>query len=343
MKIKEKEMGEMSLTDHEFERIMICAAEANISDVHFHVDEPVFWRRYGELSPLKEYVPTAEDLWRIFVGMASEQQQEEYENGNDVDFSWCMEQWRYRVNVYRQRGKLSFAFRTIKRLIPDLEALGEAGKIKQFLNKRQGLIMITGATGSGKTTTMAAFINNLNENEDLHIVTMEDPVEYVYPKGKSIISQRELGRDFVSYEAALQSVLRQDPDVICVAELRNKKVAQLALDAAATGHLVITTMHTSSVDEAIARLESMFPPEQQPQVRNMMASVLIGVSAQRLMPNPKGGRFSAAEILVVNQPVKNLIRTGKYEQLASVMQSSFKDGMQTMEMSVENLGLAGND
>ena len=333
----------MSLSDHDFERIMICAAEAGISDVHFHPGEPVFWRRYGDLSPLREYVPCVEDLWRIFTRITSDEQREKYVDGDDVDFGWDLEQWRYRVNAYRQKGKLSFAFRTINRIIPELDGLGEAGKIKQFIDEEQGLLMITGATSMGKTTTMAAFINELNIHKDLHIVTLEDPIEYIYPRGRSIISQRELGQDFNSYESALKSVLRQDPDVICVAELRSRQVAELALSAAATGHLVITTMHTATVSEALARFESMFPAEQQAQMRGLMASVLLGISAQKLIHDPKGGRVSAAEIIVANQPVKNLIRTGKYEQLLSVMQSSRKEGMQTMEMSLENIGKYFNE
>lgn len=327
----------MGLSDHDFERILICAAEAGISDIHIHARKPVYWRRYGNLSPLREYVPSIEDLWRIFNRIAEEDVREKYVDGNDVDFGWNMEQWRFRINAYRQNGNLSFALRTINRIIPQLDDLGEAGKIQQFIKARQGLLMITGATSMGKTTTMAAYINELNQHEDLHIITLEDPIEYVYPRGRSIISQRELGQDFMSYTTALRSVLRQDPDVICVSELRNYEVAQLAINAAATGHLVITTMHTASTTEALQRLESMFPAEQQTQARNLISTVLIGISAQQLLPCSRGGLQSAVEILVANQPIRNLIRTGKYEQIETVLQSSMKEGMQTMDISLEHL------
>lgn len=327
----------MALSDHDYERILICASEAGISDIHFHVGEPVFWRRYGILSPLKEYVPSTEDLWRIFTKIATDEQREKYVDGNDVDFSWNLEQWRFRINAYRQKGKLSLAFRSINRIIPVLEDLGEAGRLSQFINKRQGLIMVTGATSMGKTTTMSAFINQLNLHNDLHIVTLEDPIEYVYPRGRSIISQRELGQDFYSYTSALKSVLRQDPDVICVSELRSYEVAQLAINAAATGHLVLTTMHTANTTEALQRLETMFPAEQQTQARNLISSVLVGIMSQQLLPCSRGGMQSAVEILVANQAVKNLIRTGKYEQIMTVIQSGSKLGMQTMDMSINNL------
>lgn len=332
-----REDYKLGLSDHDFERILICAAEAGISDIHIHSGKPVYWRRYGNLSPLREYIPSTEDMWRIFNRIAEDEIREKYAEGDDVDFGWNMEQWRFRINAYRQEGKLSFAFRTINRIIPCLEDLGEAGKIQQFIKSRQGLLLITGATSMGKTTTMAAFINDLNQHDDLHIITLEDPIEYVYPRGRSIVSQRELGQDFLSYKSALKSVLRQDPDVICVSELRNYEVAQLAINAAATGHLVIATMHTADTTEALQRLEAMFPAEQQGQVRNLISSVLLGISSQQLLSCSRGGLVSAAECLVANQPIRNLIRTGKYEQIKTALQSSRKEGMQTMEASIDFL------
>lgn len=323
----------MSLSDHDFERIMICASEAGISDVHFHAKSPVFWRRYGDLSSLREYVPSIEDLWRIFTRISSEETREKFIDGNDIDFAWDLEQWRYRVTAYRQKGKLSFAFRTINRLIPELDSLGEAGKIKQFVNSKQGIVLINGMAGMGKTTTMAAFINELNIHKDLHIVTLENPIEYIYPKGRSIISQRELGQDFNNYEDALENILRQDPDVICVADIRDIMTFRMLIDIAKAGKLVVTSTNSCNISDFINKLNKT------PKTRKLFADFFVGSISQKLVNNPKGGRLSAAEIIVANQPVKNLIRTGKYEQLLSVMQSSRKEGMQTIEMSLENIGI----
>lgn len=331
----------MGLTNDDFERIMLCAAEANVADVHITEEVPVYWRRYGALSPLREYVPSQQDMRRLLNRLLDDDCAEHFRKKLNADFSWNMGKWRYRFNISRlYDGRLSFAIRTLARQIPELSELGQAGLLRRFLKLRQGLLLITGKTSNGKTTSAAAFINELNNIDDLHIITLEDPVEFIFPPGRCLISQRELGKSFYSYAAAIKNAMRQDPDIIYISELRDTETVRLAIDAAATGHLVVATMHTAGAVEALERLEGMFSADERAAGRSMLSSVLKGVCTQQLFPVKSGGLGCAVEILTANQSVRSLIRAGKFEQLTSVMQSGGKQGMQTMQQGIAQLSLA---
>ncbi len=245
---------------------------------------------------------------------------------------------RYRVNIYKERGFDTIAIRVIPVKVPTIEDLNMPTIIKEFTNKKDGLILITGPTGSGKSTTMAAMINEINSNKKTHIVTLEDPIEYLHSHKKSLINQREIGRDTESYDSGLRAILREDPDVILVGEIRDLETMSAVLLAAETGHLVISTLHTISAYKTIDRIINYFPSEQQLRIRNQLSTVLKGIVCQRLFKKMDGsGRIAALEVMVNTPAVQNLIREGKIHQIPSAMETSSKYGMQTMEMAISKI------
>lgn len=327
----------MGLCESDFEEILISASQGGASDVFISEAVPVFYRQWGMLSVIKEYKASKEDIWKIFSRITHRDQQEEFLRRKEVDFTWELSGWRYRVHIYRQQGKIAFAFRIMPHKIPGLEELGQAAAIRQFMDCRDGLLLVTGATGAGKTTTVAALLAEMNKNKNYHILTLEDPVEFVYPQGRCLFSQQELGGDFFGYPGGIISAMRENPDVIMIAELRDGKSCEAALSAAASGHYVIATMHTGGVVETVERFISMVSPEKQNLARSMLASSLRGICAQKLYKGVDGRLHCGAEILQGNNAAANIIRRGKYELLKSVMQSGAVQGMQTMEMAMEKL------
>jgi twitching motility protein PilT len=261
----------------------------------------------------------------------------------DVDFALSLPGGaRFRVNVYRQRDTLAAVFRVVPARVPAFSTLGLPPSVADFARRRRGLVLVTGATGSGKSTTLAALVALINEERRCHVVTIEDPIEFYHEHGQSIVSQRELGQDTPSFAQALKHVLRQAPDVILVGEMRDLETTALALTAAETGHLVLSTLHTNDAAQTVDRIVDIFPPEQQDQVRLQLAATLVGICCQQLLPRtPPPGRVVAAEVLVATPAVRNLIREGKTHQLYSVMQTGAGHGMQTLEQSLAALVKAG--
>jgi len=308
----------------------------NASDLHISVGTPPALRMRGEISRLDEYTPfTPDDTQQLLYRILSSEQQKNLELKRQLDFAYAVPGLaRFRVNVYFQREALGAAFEEIK----TLEELGLPASLHELAAYPRGIVLVTGPTGSGKSTTLAAVIDEINRTRAEHILTIEDPIEFVHKHKKCIVNQREIGVDALSFGEGLRAALRQDPDVILVGEMRDLETISIALTAAETGHLVFGTLHTQSASSTIDRMIDVFPPEQQEQVRIMIAGSLQGVVTQALIPTMDGqGRKAALEILLPDDAVRNLIRQGKAEQIYSVMQTNTTRGMQTMEQSLSEL------
>jgi twitching motility protein PilT len=281
------------------------------SDLHLKVSSPAMVRVDGELQPLEQRLLTDSDLETILllVTERSPARREHFLESGELDTSYHADGiGRYRVNGFRQRGAISFAFRFVPKEIPSYERLGLPPGVARLAREQRGLVLVTGATGSGKSTTLAAMLNWINRNRKVHIVTIEDPIEFVHDDWASIVNQREVGLDTASFSQALRRVLRQDPDVILIGELRDEETAQTALQAAESGHLVFSTLHTLDAGETVGRLVDFFPPQKQQMVREVLAGVLRGVVSQRLLPRRDGGRVAAVEVLVNTARISDLIR-----------------------------------
>src|SRR6266571_4009824 len=310
------------------------------SDLHVTVGTPPVIRVRGEVERVAEYAPlTPEETQELLYRILSSEQQKHLEIKRQLDFSHSIPGLaRFRVNVYFQRESVGAAFRLIPAEIKTLEELGIPATLHQLAEKPRGLVLVTGPTGSGKSTTLAAIIDEINRNRSEHILTIEDPIEFLHRHKRCIVNQREIGPDATSFSEALRAALRQDPDVILVGEMRDLETIATALTAAETGHLVFGTLHTQSAPSTIDRIIDVFPAEQQEQVRIQIASSLQGVVTQALLPTSDGkGRVPALEILLPDDAVRNLIRQGKVEQIYSVMQTNSGRGMQTMEQSLADL------
>ncbi|EOR25501.1 twitching motility protein [Niallia nealsonii AAU1] len=317
--------------------------ELKASDIHLTVGVPPVMRINGDLKRYGKNNLAPHDTEIMARTMIPEKLWEVFEDRGELDFSYSLKGVsRFRVNVYKQRACISLAIRVVPTSIPSLDDLKLPNILKKIAEKPQGLILITGPTGSGKSTTLAAMIAYMNENMRKHIITLEDPIEYLHKHGKCIIDQREVGFDTNNFANGLRASLRQDPDVILVGEMRDLETIQTAITAAETGHLVLGTLHTSSAPATINRIIDVFPPAQQDQIRIQLASVLVGIVAQRLFPTPdKSRRVSATEILVNNSAVANLIRNEKIHQILNIMQTSKAAGMHTLESNVKELVQAG--
>jgi len=310
------------------------------SDLHLIENSPPIYRIHGDLLPIPEEEKMSDaQITEMAQFICTEKQWQKYLANGEVDCAYMIDQvGRFRVNIFRQMKTTSIAFRLIPTDIPELSSLGVPEILKNLTYRKQGLFLVTGPTGSGKSTTLAAMINFLNENKRCHILTLEDPVEFVHRHKKSIISQREIGRDTDSFANALKAALRQDPDVILVGEMRDFETIQIALTAAETGHIVFGTLHTSSAPATIERVMDVFPGIQQSQIRSQLASSLIGVLAQCLLPTADGnGRVVATEMMVNSKGIANIIRSGKTHQIANMLQMSRGEGMHTMQSSIERL------
>lgn len=308
------------------------------SDLHLVVGAPPVLRVNGELIRTDKSVLDAETSKKLVLELMSPEQKDQFLVNKEIDFSTELkDQGRFRVNAYFSKGAACAALRLLPYKIKTIDALNLPNICHQFAKLQQGFILVTGPTGHGKSTTLASIIEEINRTRATHIITIEDPIEYVYSQGKSIISQREMKDDTHSWEIALRSVLREDPDVVLVGEMRDYETIQAALTVAETGHLVFATLHTNSASQTIDRIVDVFPEHQQNQVRMQLSSILEAVFSQRLIPSLEGGRLPAAEILLGTPAVKNLIREGKTHMIDNVMQTSTEAGMRTLEMSLAQL------
>lgn len=313
--------------------------DAGASDLHLKADTPPVLRVHGRLEPLELPPLAAADLESRLSEVASEEQRTAFAMEKELDFAYTVEGvGRFRVNAAVQRGSVTMAFRLVLAEAPRLEELGLPEVCRSLVLKPRGLILVTGPTGSGKSTTLAAMIDYLNERERRHIVTVEDPIEYLHANKQCVISQRELGADTNSFAAALRHVLRQDPDVILVGEMRDLETIAAAVTAAETGHLVLATLHTPSAPQTIDRIIDSFPPYQQQQIRVQLSTVLEAVLCQTLVPRAAGGgRLAAVEVMIATPAVRNLIREGKTFQLPGVIQTGAQYGMRTLDQALAAL------
>jgi len=319
------------------ENIFQALSHYQASDLHLKPDGPPVMRVNGELLPLGEEALTGGQIKEIFQAMTNPAQQGEFQEKKELDFSYQFrDNFRFRVNASLQMGELSLALRRVTSQIPELDALGLPPICRELASKQQGLVLVTGPTGSGKSTTLASMINYLNQTEARRIVTVEDPIEYIYQDQKSFITQRELGADTHSFAAAAKQALRQDPDVILVGEMRDPETMAACITAAETGHLVMSTLHTNNAPQSIDRIVDAFPPHQGNQIRMQLSLSLLAVLSQRLLPRLDGaGRIALVEVLVANNAIRNLVREGKTHQMLTVMQTSADQGMQTIDQALQ--------
>lgn len=325
--------------------ILRHAVAARASDVHLAPGSPALQRIDNSLVPQPQHpMPLRADwLLRAFVSIMTPAQREEYEQTHEVDLSYAVDgAGRFRVNIYQQLGEPAGAFRLIPTEIKSLEELGAPPVARELAMKPRGLVLVTGPTGSGKSTTLTGMIDAINEEKNHHIITIEDPIEFVHTSKKSLINQREVGRDTASFREALRRVLRQDPDVILIGELRDPETMQVALSAAETGHLVLGTLHTQGAAKSINRIIDSFPAHQQNQIRTQLGDTLQGVISQTLLRRAQSsGRVAATEVMVSTPAVANLIREGQVSQLYSAMQTGTAFGMHTLDQNLRDLVAAG--
>lgn len=319
--------------------LLQLAVQRKASDLHLVYGVPPTLRIDGGLVPIpNEPLLTQETVEQHLKGVMTAEQMERLAVNKEVDFSISFsDQARFRVNAYTQKRTWAVAFRTIPLEIPEIDTLGLPPILHQFTSLHQGFILITGPTGHGKSTTLAAILNEINQTRSDHIVTIEDPIEFIFHPKRSIVSQREMGLDTHSWAIALRSALREDPDVVLVGEMRDYETIAAAITIAETGHLVFATLHTNSAAQTVDRIVDVFPEEQQSQVRLQLSNVLEAVISQRLIPSSKGGRVVAHETMLATTAIKTAIREGKSHQIDSIIQTSSEVGMSTLETSLASL------
>ena len=326
----------------DFADILLEVIDAGASDLHLTVGAPPMVRERGRLRALEYPKLTTQDTREIVYSILNNDQRKRLENEWQIDLSYSVPgKARFRVNAYFQRASIGAVMRTIPQDIPQFESLGLPEMLKDFTNKPRGFVLVTGPTGSGKSTTLASMIDMINEQRHEHIMTVEDPIEFLHRHKNCVVNQRELGADAHSFALALKSALRQDPDVILVGEMRDLETMSTALTAAETGHLVFATLHTQDASQTVDRIVDSFPPAQQHQVRTQLSIALQGIVTQQLLPTLDGGRVCACEVLVPTPAVRNLIREGKTHQLYSALQTGGSHGMQTMDAALADLVRGG--
>lgn len=319
----------------DIQQLFAEAARLEASDLHILVGFPPMLRVHGKLGPVESTTPlTVQDTEGLAASVFSSEHKELFAANKEIDFSVASPSGRFRANIYYQQGSVAATFRLIPSKIKSIDELRLPSICHEFVKLRQGLVLVTGPTGHGKSTTLASMINTINMGSAHHIVTIEDPIEYIYPKGLSIISQREMHTDTHSWNVALRSVLREDPDIVLVGEMRDLETIQAALTVAETGHLVFATLHTNSAAQSIDRMVDVFPENQQGQVRLQLSLVLEGILAQRLVPAVGGGRVAVAEIMTASPAIKTTIRDGKTHLIDNVIQTSGELGMSLLEASL---------
>jgi twitching motility protein PilT len=327
----------------DFADILLEVIEAGASDLHLTVGAPPMVREKGRLRPLDYPKLSSQDTREIVYSILNNDQRKRLENEWQIDLSYSVpSKARFRVNAYFQRASIGAVMRTIPQDIPSFESLGVPEVLKDFARKPRGFVLVTGPTGSGKSTTLASMIDMINEQRHEHIMTVEDPIEFLHRHKNCVVNQRELGSDAQSFSLALKSALRQDPDVILVGEMRDLETMSTAITAAETGHLVFATLHTQDTSQTVDRIVDSFPPAQQHQVRTQLSIALQGIVTQQLLPTADGqGRVVACEVLVPTPAVRNLIREGKTHQLYSALQTGGSHGMQTMDSALADLVRGG--
>lgn len=323
----------------DFNNLLVETMNRKASDLHITVGLPPIIRINGWLTPIGNVKLTPKDTQEFISIVLNDEQMETYKNLGEIDLSYSLPgAGRFRVNVYRQRGSDAMALRAVGLKIPTLEELGMPPVLSELARKERGLILVTGPTGSGKSTTLAAMIDQMNRERNAHIITLEDPIEYLHRHGKCMINQREIGHDTKNYANALRAALREDPDIILVGEMRDLETISVAITAAETGHLVLSTLHTIGASKTIDRIVDVFPPYQQQQIKIQLSAVLEGIISQQLLEKAdKSGRIAALEILVATPAIRNLVREGKTHQIDSSVQTGAKYGMKSMDMSLIEL------
>lgn len=320
--------------------LLVATMEKNATDLHLCVGTTPLMRINSKLVSVPDTEIIKPDMMKSVIDlMLTEDQKEKLEKYKTLDMSYSKRDvGRFRCNIYLQRGTYALAIRSLPLDIPDLQGLGLPGVAETFLDKTKGLVLITGATGSGKSTTMASMVKMINERYHYHITTIEDPVEYLHRHNKSMVTQKEIGSDALSFADALRAALREDPDVIMLGEMRDMETVSIALTAAETGHLVLSTLHTNGAVKAIDRILDAFPTEQQGQVKSQLATVLEGVVSQQLVPRKDHqGLTLASEVMVVTPAVRNLIRDGKHYQINNLIQNGMSHGMRSLERNLAKL------
>ena len=325
------------------ENLLEECVRTKASDLHIQVGLPPILRIDGALQPVSGYAaldePTVEQL--VFATLEEDQKQILIKD-KEFDYSFSFgDLGRFRVNAFHEKGNLAAAFRLIPNQIQTIAELGMPPVVTSFADFPRGLVLVTGPTGSGKSTTLAALVDKINSEKACHIITIEDPIEFTHKSKRSVVVQREVHYDTYSFSAALRSALREDPDVVLIGEMRDLETISAAITIAETGHLVFATLHTNSASQSIDRMIDVFPPHQQPQVRSQLSNILMGICAQRLVPAIGGGRVVAAEILVANPAVRSVIREGKTHQLDTIIQTGADQGMQTMDRTLVKLVQTG--
>jgi len=326
-------------TGQRVETLLEEVVKKKASDLHLQVGVAPMLRVDGALSPVPNSdVLTEESIEQLIFAILDEDQKQILLKDKEFDFSFAFgDLGRFRVNAFHERGNMAAALRLIPNEISTVEQLGLPSVVNKFADYPRGLVLVTGPTGSGKSTTLAAMINKINNERASHIITIEDPIEYTHKSNKSIIVQREVHYDTYSFSAALRSSLREDPDVVLIGEIRDLETISSAITIAETGHLVFATLHTNSASQSIDRIIDVFPPHQQPQIRTQLASILMAICSQRLIPVIGGGRIAAAEILIATPAVRNIVREGKSHQLEAVIQTGAEHGMQSMDKTLVSL------
>lgn len=332
-----------SLREVHIDEILRMAYERKASDIHLTAGLPPMVRLDGELTPLPYQLVTPEDSQRLIYEILTDDQISKFENTHELDCSYTVKGLcRLRLNAYMQRNALAAALRVIPNRIPSFEELRLPVMIRELAKRSSGLILVTGPTGSGKSTTIASMLDDINETRTSHILTIEDPIEYLHKHKRCMVNQREMHADTYSFHGALRAVLREDPDIILVGELRDLETIEAALTLAETGHLVFGTLHTRNAPSTIDRIIDVFPADQQDQIRILLANTLEAVISQQLLPKLGGGRVAALEIMVGIPAIRNLIREGKTHQMYSIIETGSKDGMITMDKSLADHFRSGN-
>lgn len=333
----------MTNQDLRIEILLEEVVRKKASDLHLQVGLQPMLRVDGSLTPVTGTdVMDEATVERLIFAILDEDQRQVLMKDKEFDFSFAFGTLgRFRVNAFHERGNLAAALRLIPNEIESITELGMPTVVSNFAEYPRGLVLVTGPTGSGKSTTLAAIIDKINTERSQHIITIEDPIEFTHKSKKSVVVQREVHYDTYSFSAALRSSLRQDPDVVLIGEMRDLETISAAITIAETGHLVFATLHTNSAAQSIDRMIDVFPPHQQPQVRSQLANILMAICSQRLVPSIGGGRVVAAEVLIANSAVRNIIREGKSHQLDAVIQTGAELGMQTMDRTLAGLVQAG--
>ncbi len=327
------------IDDVHLDELLELVVEHNASDLHVAVGLPPVMRVDGELKKTRYEAFTPSVAQRLVYDTLTDDQIQAFETKLELDCSYALQEAaRFRVNVFRDRGTVAAAYRLIPRKIPTLEELALPGVLEDLSRRVRGLLLVTGPTGSGKSTTLASMINQINRERAEHIITIEDPIEYLHDHHKSIINQRELGHDTHSFGNALRAVLREDPDVLLVGEMRDLETIKLAITCAETGHLVMATLHTNNAAESVDRMIDVFPAQEQEQIRVQLSNNLVGIISQQLLPRAgQPGRIAAIEVMVASSAIRNLIRENKAHQITSTIQTSKESGMQTMDQALRDL------